>query len=82
MTRIVVDPVAEVGVVQASWTDEHGDWEVLQTQFIHPDHLSGVRLGPSSSLLEAIDGSPHPPTACVHTDAGAPPHTLTLREPR
>lgn len=69
--RIVVDPVAEVGVVEASWNDHNGEWSLLQTRFIHPDHLSGVRLGSSASVLETIvnEGIVH--NIYLHGDTGA-----------
>jgi hypothetical protein len=47
--RMVVDPVAETGSIVARWTDESGEWLYTQTRFIHPHHLSGLRIGSSAS---------------------------------
>ena len=34
---MTIDPFTETGYIEASWTDEHGDWTYRQTRFIHPE---------------------------------------------
>ena len=44
---MVVNVEDEAGFVQAEWTDRNGEWVYQQQEFIHPEHLSGVRIGRS-----------------------------------
>lgn len=69
-----VDPISDTGIVQASWTDEHGDWVYTQTRFVHPEHPSGVRLGGSQGDIESIlnEGLTHNVYLHGDTQAGMP----------
>jgi hypothetical protein len=69
--RLVADPVAETGIVEAEWEDEHGSWSYSQSLFVHPEHLSGVRLGASINLLDfrINEGVSH--NVHLHGDSGA-----------
>jgi hypothetical protein len=69
-----VDPVNDTGFVQAEWTDEHGNWVYIQERFIHPEHSSGVRLGPSIFDLESFlnEGITHNVYLHGDTTAGMP----------
>ena len=49
-----VDPVAEIGFIQAQWVDENGSWRYVQRDFLHPEHPSGVRLGTTSTEINHI----------------------------
>ena len=42
-----VSPTTQQGLLVAQWTDRNGEWTYVQRRFIHPEHLSGVRMGTS-----------------------------------
>jgi hypothetical protein len=69
-----VDPIRNTGFIQASWTDKHGDWVYVQSRFIHPEHLSGVRLSASVEHVEEIinEGIVHNVYLHGDTRAGMP----------
>ena len=52
--QLEINPIEKTGIIQASWTDENGTWQLLQTKFIHPEHFSGVRIGSSVNETEGI----------------------------
>ena len=92
-----IDPIADEGFIQATWTDEHGDWTYFQSVFIHPEHSSGVRIGTSveeihSFLNEGIThnvylhgdttaGMPVLPTIFNHVATWGPAQVLLNDEP-
>lgn len=43
-----IDPVANTGFIQATWTDQYGEWSLVVTEFQHPHHGAGTRFGPST----------------------------------
>ena len=47
-----VSPVTQDGLMVVHWTDRNGEWTVVQRRFHHPEHLSGVRIGPSVGTTE------------------------------
>lgn len=49
---MVVNVENEAGFVQAEWTDRNGEWVYQQQEFIHPEHLSGVRIGRSRDEVQ------------------------------
>lgn len=69
--HLVADPVAETGIVEAHWEDEHGEWSYLQMAFVHPEHYSGVRLGSSVNLLDLRLNEGMTQNVYLHGDSGA-----------
>jgi hypothetical protein len=46
--KVEIDPVGNAGEIEASWTDEYGDWTYKQTAFAPPPHSTGLQVGPSA----------------------------------
>jgi len=69
--RFQIDPGRQEGVIQANWTDEHGDWEFLQAVFIHPEHSSGVRIGTSVGEIQDNLNLGIAHNVYLHGDTGA-----------
>ena len=69
--QLEIDPVNDVGLVIASWTDSYGDWTYTQTRFIHPEHSSGARFGSSVEQIHDVinEGVAH--NVYLHGDSGA-----------
>ena len=51
---MVVNVEDEAGFVQAEWTDRNGEWVYQQQEFIHPEHLSGIRIGRSRADVQPM----------------------------
>ncbi len=66
-----VDPTRQRGLIRARWTDEHGEWELTQTLFHHPEHLSGVRIGSSRKEVEQMINLGVAQNVYLHGDTGA-----------
>ena len=69
-----IDPTNGRGMIRARWTDRNGDWTLVQTYFHHPEHLSGVRIGPSRGEVRELLNLGTVPNVYLHGDtrAGAP----------
>ncbi|MDH3308870.1 MAG: hypothetical protein OEO77_15315 [Acidimicrobiia bacterium] len=66
-----VDPIGETGFIQATWQDETGSWRYTQSDFIHPEHASGVRLGTSVSEVLSLLNEGITENVYLHGDTGA-----------
>jgi hypothetical protein len=71
MAMVEVDPGAQRGLVRARWKDENGEWEMLQTYFHHPEHLSGIRIGPGRNVVEDLINLGTAQNVYLHGDTGA-----------
>jgi hypothetical protein len=69
--ELVIDPVAEVGIIEATWTDFHGDWRYSQQTFLHPEHWSGVRIGSSVNKLSYLINEGVTSNVYLHGDTEA-----------
>lgn len=51
-----INPVEDTGLIQAEWTDPVGnEWTLFQFVFRHPEHSSGVRLGPAVNVPDPVE---------------------------
>jgi len=69
-----ISPETESGFVLATWKDEHGEWMLTQSRFLHPEHSSGVRIGKSVSEIDSLlnEGITHNVYLHGDTTAGQP----------
>jgi len=69
-----IDPVTNMGMIKAEWTDSNGKWMFTQSVFAPPDHPSGLRLGPGANDTFFVVGDPVPVNVYLHGDttAGGP----------
>lgn len=49
-----VDPLGDVARIEATWTDEHGEWTYLQSRVAVPEAPGGIRVGSSRTLREEL----------------------------
>ena len=71
--QMLVDPVTNAGVIEASWTDENGRWTYTQNVFAMPsDEASGLRMDTTVANEVMQFGDPVMINAIRHgdTDAG------------
>lgn len=68
-----MDPVSLRGLVRARWTDANGRWELRQSFFHHPEHLSGVRMGASRGSVRELINLGAAQNVYVHGDTGVGP---------
>ena len=68
-----INPGTNSGFIKAAWTDHNGKWTFEQTQFMAPEHASGMRLT-SATTTELVLGDPVPTNVYLHGDttAGGP----------
>ena len=82
MATLNVDPVANTGSIEVTWTDEHGDWTYNQTAFAPPGHPTGTRIPASVADTENLVADPIATNVYLHGDttAGGPvlPTVLNL----
>jgi len=71
MAILEIDPTNQRGLVRARWSDRNGDWELVQTFFHHPEHLSGIRIGPSRNGVEELINVGAALNVYLHGDSGA-----------
>ena len=72
--RMKVDPINDVGYVEARWTDEHGRWTLSMDFFAHPHHPSVLRVGSDAEETEFVILDPVVTNGYLHgnTTAGQP----------
>lgn len=72
--KVAIDPVGNTGKIEASWTDQYGDWMFTQTVFSPPPHSTGLQVGPSASETKLIFDDPVTTNVYLHGDtmAGGP----------
>lgn len=72
--KVKIDPVGNTGKIEASWTDQYGDWTFTQTVFSPPSHSTGLQVGPSAGETQLIIGDPVTTNVYLHGDttAGGP----------
>lgn len=71
---MLVSPDSDTGEIHAQWRDVNGEWEFRQTRFVHPEYVSGVRVGSSVDRIDSFINEAILPNAYLHGDttAGSP----------
>lgn len=69
-----IDPVANTGFIEASWTDGFGKWTYRQTDYGPPPHSTGLQVGPSAAETRLLEDDPVTTDVYLHGDttAGGP----------
>lgn len=68
---VEVDPVANTGSIQVTWTDQYGEWVLTQTRFASPPHPTGLRVSADANETERIQGDPVTTNVFLHGNSGA-----------
>ena len=78
MVYAELDPVNDRGYMEATWTDEHGEWKLVQTSYGIAPHALGVRFGPTIETMSRVADDPVAARLYMHGDSGGVDPTLPL----
>ncbi len=66
-----LDPVNNTGSIVAQWKDRNGIWRYEQTQYVSPQHPTGLQIGPDAEETILIQGDPVPVNVYLHGNTTA-----------